>query len=150
MIPSPKGWASHRGGRELLFVHPRGIATLCYQERMTPLRPASELVREALASIAFVPDAIPSAQPRVTDEGEDATLMTISGTLQGKPAQLYLGFVFLEDQFSRILAVSHSTADSAEVARVVEDCLVRDTYLLGIRPRRVLHARPAGWLGLPR
>jgi hypothetical protein len=154
VIPTPRRWEAHRGARELVLVHPDGLdaGMVCYEQGLRPLAPVGDLVARAIddARTPFAAEAAGPARMMVTDEGEYAARVTFTGQVQGTAAQLDLGFVLLEESYSRIAALTTRPERFAAATAVVDDLVEGDGYLLGPRPRRTLYERPAGWHGLAR
>lgn len=149
MIGAPQGWRTFRGQRELCFVHPVDLAhgIITYDEGQRPLASMPELVaRELRARSSFVASAVGEAELLATDEGEHAALVRVAGTFNGRPAELAIGLVLFDEQYSRIvgLCVEGTLLD------VVRDLVRSDAYLLGPRPRRAHYARPPGWHAVAR
>jgi hypothetical protein len=151
MIPIPDGWTVHHGARELLLVHPAGldVAAIRYRDRLRPLAPVGELVARAVIS-PFETSRVRPTRRVITHEGEYAALVTIEGTAGDAPAQYDLGFVFHDDHYTQIAALTADASRFEDMTRIVHDLLHDEVFLFGVRPRRALYAPPDGWMGIAR
>jgi hypothetical protein len=142
---------AHHGAQDVAYVHAAGPVSgrIIYQPRVPALRPFAELVRGALATEPdFRPVAIGAPHGFVTREGEYAALVMVSGQLGDLPAHVELGFVFLDDAYTRVVGTTSNAETFAEMALAVRTLVWHDAYFLGSRPRRTLYDRPRGWHGV--
>ena len=149
MITPPDGWTVERTEDGILLAPPEGPdhAILHYAEHRRPIRRAIDLVRAARVPPAFVPDGEPTAPQRlVTIEGEHAALVTRAGGLEGTPAVLVYGYVFLDEHYAALEGIA--LADHERTIAVARDLVIGDVHLLGrTRRRRYVYEPPPDWLG---
>jgi hypothetical protein len=146
------GWGQIPGVDSHRLVHPDGakVGMILYRERTRPLLRLSALVDRWSHHPSFtshkngLPDVVATA------EGEYAVTLTISGVVDGKPAQQDLGFVFGDDFYALIQGICFVEAEFARMASVVRHLVVNDQHVLGVRRRRFLYTPPRRWQGLAR
>jgi len=144
MIIVPRGWRSEAELEGLVAIHPAGreVAVLEYRERMRPLRKAGALLAE-LDPRATLASPI---ERLVTAEGEYAAF----ATLTAPGLQRDVGFVFGDDFYARISAVTRSAEHFAEMTKLVRELVSSDVQMLGVRRRRYEYTPPRGWQPLAR
>lgn len=147
MIALPPGWTRrHHAGATLMFP-PEGVARggLRYVEHLAPLAPVSELLAAYLDDPGFVVDRTSPVERLLTDEGEHAAVVTVGGTVAGRPAQRDVGFVLLDHHYARLGSIALDPADFAARTALVRSLIGRDVQLAGDRPRRFEYGAPPGW-----
>jgi len=149
MIPHPKGWTVTFVEDAEILIPAEGpeAGAIRYLERVAPLRSVSELVEAQLADDGEVEvDSVGPTRERVTAEGEYAALVTITGRLRGEPLRRDLGFVFGDEHYARIGAVTRRPElyprFGETVAYLVDHC----NQMLGIRRRRFRYRAPEAWV----
>jgi hypothetical protein len=147
MICVPDGWTVNPQVDAIELVHPDGrdTAVIHYRERVRPLERLGTLVRGLLAGDPrFARAAVPPTAARLlTDEGEHAAQVTVRAP--DPAAQRDLGFVFGDDFYALVDAVTLvPAAFDAQVARVRE-LVTTDRHMLGARRRRFEYRPPAQW-----
>ena len=150
MIQPPNGWRCSHVRDSVLLTHPRGleVAGVRYDERLRPIARVSDLVDSEAAPLGFVRARTSPIERLVTDEGEHAARVTLEGTLDDAPAELSFGFVFLDDFYSRLRAITFESAAFPEVRATVTALVRHDMHLVGrVRRRRYFYAVPPGWHG---
>lgn len=146
MIGQPPRWTrEHSCGRVFLFP-PRGpdIAGVRYDEHRAPRLALDEILREQTAGRVALESA--SEWTRMTTvEGEHAATIRLTGSFDGRAAQISLGVVLFDDAYALLNAYCFAEDAYAEHhANLVE--LTRGTmHFLGVRRRRFAYARPPGW-----
>lgn len=145
MIPRLADWAGELVPGGFALVHPEGgdVARLFYRERMAPVRRVADLARTILAGwpeVAF--DAIGPIERLVTDDGEHAALVTVTGRNQDVSVLCVLGFVVTDDFYSVLTATSRTPERFEAVAALVHDLVRRDDHGLGVRRRRFEYEPP--------
>jgi len=117
------------------------LGVLGYHARVRPLARVSELVRGRLAP-EFVETARSPIQALVTDEGEDAARVTVTGTHGGHGVQRDFGFVFADD-FAAVIDGTCVERAAAERFEQAATQLVRGVSLgMPARRRRFRYAAP--------
>jgi hypothetical protein len=120
-----------------------------YEERVRPLVRISEAV-QALEVPGFEILSIGRPEPMTTLEGEHAAQVALEGLLHGTRARAFLGCVFGDDFYSRLLGLSFREGEAQRIADVVARLVRSDVHLLGVRRRRYVCDRPPGWQGVTR
>jgi hypothetical protein len=153
VIPQLKGWTKIYSGEAVTFYPPEGstMGGIRYRERVRPLCRVSAVVEEMLTRYPmFKATSVGHPDLLTTLEGEYAALVTIAGVVNDAPAQRDLGFVFGDDFYSFISALTVEPSKFADFTRWVRLLLQLDSQALGVRRRRYLYDAPPGWQGLPR
>ncbi len=153
VVPQLRGWSKTYSGDSITFYPPDGpgIGGIRYRERVRPLVRVVTVVEQMLARYPqFVHTEVGPTESVQTAEGEYGAVVTIGGTVNGAPAQRDLGFVFGDDFYALISALSVDPARFADFTRWVRLLVTLDAHALGVRRRRFLYTPPAGWQGLPR
>ena len=154
MLPPLPGWARQLRGGGTRLIPPEGGDTghLRYVERLRPLRRVRELVATALAGFPGFEAGEPEIEPLVTTEGEYGAVVRVRGSVEGKPAQMDLGFVFGDDFYSRLAGICLKPDRFTAFTDAVRKLTLGDSQLLGIRRRRYLYEPPPreGWHGIAR
>ncbi len=148
MIPRLPDWTADLVPGGFALVHPQGadVARLFYRERMAPVRRVADLARTILAGwpeLAF--GDIGPIERLVTDDGEHAALVTVTGRDHDVPVLCVLGFVVTDDFYSVLTATSRTQERFDEVVALVHDLVQRDDHGLGIRRRRFEYVPPPGF-----
>src|SRR5688572_24707992 len=106
-----------------------------YLERARPLAPLRQLVRAQLDDPVFTVTAVGPLERFATVEGEHAALVTVSGLLDGRPAQRDLGFVLLDDCYARAGGLCLVPDEFARFTELVRTLVRGDVHLAGERRR---------------
>ncbi len=147
MIARVAGWSWEVAGDAVRLVHPRGPAAgvLRYRERVTPIRSLQALLGDR-DDPAFVAHASPQVTPFLTDEGEYAVRVAVSGVRAGAPLHRVLAVVFGDDWYAELSGVASSPSAFAALTETVRTVAVEDRLMLGHpRRRRFDYAPPPGW-----
>ncbi len=131
----------------MLLVPPGGAdrGGIRYDERVTPLAPLSSVLARQLVDEGFRALRIGAWERLTTLEGEHAAVITIAGSLDGRPAQRDLGVVLLDDSYACISGYCLDPDAFAGFTATVRELTASDSHFLGIRRRRYEYAAPAGW-----
>lgn len=116
-----------------------------YHERVRKLAPLPQVLEQLLTGDGFKVSRVGSWERFTTAEGEHAAAVTISGSLDGAPAQRDLGVVLLDDCYASISGYCLHPEDFSLFSTTVRELARGDTHLLGDRRRRYEHDMPAGW-----
>jgi hypothetical protein len=136
----------------VLLTPPEGSAAggILYRERLRPLLPIEQLVKELNARHPdFMSPTVVAEERLITFEGEYAALVTVRGTLGGGEAQRDLGFVLGDDFYCLVSSLAFGTARFAEASQLARALVVHDRQALGVRRRRFLYDPPPGYAGTP-
>jgi hypothetical protein len=147
VITCPPGWRAirNREGLHLVPTTAPAFAEIRYRLRH-PIEPIEVLMARKLTPPGFVVDAITPPDPLVTDEGEYAALIVVTGRLDGKRVQRDIGMVYGDDYYALLLGVAFDEARFAELTALVRTLIIGDQQMLGAqRRRRFRHVAPAGW-----
>jgi hypothetical protein len=153
VIPHLKGWTRTYSGDAITLYPPEGAALggIRYRERVRPLARVSHVVEQMLSRYpAFKPTQVGKPEMVVTQEGEYGALVKVAGTFNGQPAQRDLGFVFGDDFYALLSAISLVPDRFETYTKHVKLLVTVDSHCLGVRRRRFLYTPPAGWSGRPR
>ncbi len=145
MIPRLPDWAVDLVPGGFALLHPEGadVTRLLYRERMTPVRRIADLTRTILDGWPeLVFDAPGPIERLITDAGEHAAVVTVTGRDHHVSVLCVLGFVVTDDFYSVLTATSRTPARFASVVSLVHDLVRRDDHGLGVRRRRFEYAPP--------
>lgn len=150
MIPTPRGWKRvllDEPNDALVLYPPGGPATgmIGYRERVRPLASLRTLIDQFNAKHPEFVLSAERSEPLVTTEGEYAAVVTLEGSLDGKPAQRDLGYVFGDDFYAHISGLALQPEQFATFTATVRELTLHDSHRLGVRRRRFLYNPPAGW-----
>jgi hypothetical protein len=148
MINPPAGWVVERRQSGLIMFPPdRDGGVICHQDHHQPLRPVTAILSGLSTPLGWVPSRAPQIERLVTVEGEHAALCTMTGTLDGEPSERVVGIVFTETFFTLTTSLVTRPDQFERFRSAVRQIVINDTFMLGIRRRRFVYARPAGWHG---
>lgn len=148
MIPRLPDWGVELVPEGFELVHPEGadVTRLLYRERMSPVRRVADLARTILAGWPEITFDVPGPIERlVTDAGEHAAIVTVTGRDHDVSVLYVLGFVVTDDFYSVLTATSRTPQRFEAVGALVRDLVRRDDHGLGIRRRRFEYAPPLGF-----
>ena len=149
MITCPDHW-SDRPSANGLILQPRDEEVpgciVRYTERVVPQRSLWALAKEVLAVDAeFKVKSVSPVDCFLTDEGEHAAAVYVTGTAGPLPMAHMVGAIFAED-FSTLLDARIRDLSRAESYRSLLRTLIQqDRLCLGMRRRRVLFIPPTDW-----
>lgn len=154
MITCPDGWVD-RGSAGGLILLPRDEqlpgCVMQYQERMIPQRSLWSLVREVLSFDAGLKvTSVGAVECFVTDEGEYAAMVRVSGVHAEQPVAHLVGAIFGEDFSTLLDARVRDVAQLETYRQLVLELMRKDRLCLGMRRRRVLFMPPPGWRAVGR
>lgn len=153
MVPQLKGWSKQYTGDSITFYPPEGpnIGGIRYRERVRPLTRVSAVVEQIVERYPqFKVGGVGKIETFTTSEGEYAATVTINGRINEAPAQRDLGFVFGDDFYALLSALTVDAGRFSEFTRWVKLLVTLDAHALGVRRRRFHYDPPPGWQGLPR
>lgn len=148
MIPRIPDWSVDLVPEGFALLHPEGadVARLLYRERMTPVRRVADLTRTILAGWPQIAFDVPRPIERlVTDTGEHAAIVTVTGRDQDVSVLCVLGFVVTDDFYSVLTGTSRTPDRFEALIALVHDLVRRDDHGLGIRRRRFEYAPPSAF-----
>ena len=134
MIEPIPGWSCELRASGYTLIPPEGeeAGTVRYVERVRPLRPMVDIVRDFGVASAI--------EHLVTVEGEHAAFAVV----EGQGVEHAVGAVFADDFYSLIAGRG---ADRERFREIVRGLVRHDTHALGVRRRRFVHDPPDGWHG---
>ncbi|MCE9572192.1 MAG: hypothetical protein K8W52_03465 [Deltaproteobacteria bacterium] len=147
MIAPPEGWHArvHDDGLVLTAAEGPAAGVMYYAERVRPLATVRDVIAAYPAPPGFVLAHREPIERLLTDEGEHAAMVALVGTIDGAPVERVFGFVFGDDYYARLVAVTASPAHFAAVRATVRALVRADYHVLGKRRRRYAYATPAGF-----
>jgi hypothetical protein len=146
MIPTPRGWRRELRGHEVRLESDQTVARITYAQRYGPLRSAREVVAERLARTAALASVeIGEPERLVTDEGEFAALVGVTGRVGHTSFWRWFGVVFGDNFTSLLDAVCVDAGEVAELEATVRDLVVQTALMLGVRKRRFMYTPPPAW-----
>lgn len=150
MIPTPPGWMRlvRREYVHLRSPRTRPVGEIIVRERHGPPVSARALVDELLARGPFEATKIVAPQRLTTAEGEHAAVVRLDGRIGQIAIRRALGVVYGEHLTAVADAMSAQPAHFDELEVVLRDGLYQAHLGLGVRERRFVYARPAGWQGV--
>src|SRR5688500_7018167 len=149
MIEPIDGWTSTLTDDGLRMTPPEGRACgeIRYREQLRPQRRAHDVVRGLAAPSGCRFGAPGPLEPLLTREGEFAALVSVPGERAGEPIERTVGIVYGDDFYSVIDGVALRGEERDRFRHTVRALVAVDSYLLGERRRRFVHAPPPGWHG---
>ncbi|MGE3765303.1 MAG: glycosyltransferase [Kofleriaceae bacterium] len=151
MIPTPEGWMRLERADYVHLRSPiaRPVGEIRYRELVQRPRGARRFVTERLAlSPAFEIVAIGDPDRITTDEGEHAAVVRVDGKLAGRAVRRVIGMVVDEHLTAVIDGVAVHAEYVDELEQITRDLTRRAELGLGVRRRRFVYRRPAGWQAL--
>jgi hypothetical protein len=141
-------WELRRAGIRLRPQDRGSRSVIWYVERLRPIEGVTALVARAPRPRGWREDSRTEIEPFVTDEGEYAAQVTLSGSIDGAPAVQTLAFVFGDDFVARLIGVAAEAEAGPSVVAATRQLARLDTHLLGVRRRRFVYQPPEGaWHG---
>lgn len=151
MILCPPGWHEWRAG-DVLMLSPRVDrvhTVITYAERAVPVRSFPAVVQAVVADDSeFIETGRRHVQRMITNEGEYAASIVVTGTYRGQPIAHVIACIYTE-MFHTLLAARTEADYLDETERLVLDLVREDRLSLGVRRRRVGFVPPKGWHPVP-
>lgn len=127
-----------------------GGGRIRYYERITPLRPFSQIIRYALdRDPDFRSRAIVAPRDFISCEGEYGAWARINGSRQGAPATRFVGAIFADDYAVAIDALVVLRERAALIEHTAQDLLVKAQLGRGVCHRRFRYRPPVDWQAIP-
>ncbi len=149
MITCPDHWSDRPSANGLILLPRQEEVPGCiirYTERMVPQRSLWALVKEVLAFDAeFKVAAVEPVDCFLSDEGEHAAAVYVSGTAGGRPMAHMVGAIFAEDFSTLVDGRIRDTTRAESYRSVIRTLIQQDRLSLGMRRRRLLFIPPADW-----
>lgn len=149
MITCPDHWSDRPSANGLILQPCDEEVPGCvvrYTERVVPQRSLWALVKEVLALDAdFKVKSVSPVDCFLTDEGEHAAAVWVTGTAGTQPMAHMVGAVFAEDFSTRLDARIRDMTRAEAYRSLVRTLIQQDRLCLGMRRRRVLFIPPTDW-----
>jgi hypothetical protein len=122
-----------------------------YIERLRPSPPLPDLVRAHVSQFPRLKVLrLHAAEELRTDEGEEAALLRLDGEVDGRPLQITLGYVWVDEFCSETAAVATDAQHYDRFAAAVRQLIHGDQHMMTQRRRRYRHRGPLGWHSITR
>ena len=151
MISPPSDWTRHFGAHLVSLYPPKpGGGRIRYYERITPIRPFSQILRYVLdRDPDFRSQAIVAPREFISCEGEYGAWTRVNGSRQGAPATRYVGAIFADDYAVAIDALVVIRERAPLIEHTAQDLLVKARLGRGVCHRRFRYIPPVDWQAIP-